>query len=97
VPFSATATRISVQIYSPTALPIMRAKLENSGNPGQFVEADQQLAVGWQTLTFDFAAGLTAGGTYDKLTLFPGFSCGVGTEVPTTTVYYIGAIRFLGG
>lgn len=97
VPFSATATRISVQIYSPTALPIMRAKLENSGNGGQFVEADQQLAVGWQTVTFDFAAGLTAGGTYDKLTLFPGFSCGVGTEVPATTVYYIGAIRFLGG
>ena len=97
VPFSATASRISVQIYSPTALPIMRAKLENSGNSAQFVEADQQLVVGWQTVTFDFAASLTAGGTYDKLTLFPGFSCGVGTEVTSTTVYYIGAIRFLGG
>ena len=97
VPFSATATSISVQIYSPTALPIMRVKLENSANNTQLVEADQQLAVGWQTLTFNFAAGLTAGGTYDKLTLFPGFSCGVGTEVTSTTVYYIGAIRFLGG
>ena len=75
----------------------MRVKLENSGNSAQLVEADQQLAVGWQTLTFDFAASLTAGGTYDKLTLFPGFSCGVGTEVTSTTVYYIGAIRFLGG
>ena len=96
VPFSATATRISVQVYSPTALPIMRAKLENSANSAQFVEADQQLAVGWQTLTFDFAASLVAGGTYDKLTLFPGFSCGVGTEVTSTTVYYIGAINFLG-
>ena len=86
-----------MQIYSPTALPIMRVKLENSANNTQLVEADQQLAVGWQTLTFNFAAGLTAGGTYDKLTLFPGFSCGVGTEVTSTTVYYIGAIRFLGG
>ena len=97
VPFSATATSISVQIYSPTALPIMRVKLENSANNTQLVEADQQLAVGWQTVTFNFAAGLAAGGTYDKLTLFPGFSCGVGTEVTSTTVYYIGAIRFLGG
>ena len=106
VPFSATATRISLQIYSPSALPIVRMKLENSAPGGATVETDQPLVVGWQTVTFDFssaAAGtpaLDTAATYNKLSIFPGFSCsgpwGTPNELGVDTVFFIGPIRFLG-
>ena len=107
VPFSATATRISLEIYSPSASPIVRMKLENAGNNGISVETDQPLVVGWQTVTFDFASAaagtsaLNAANTYNKLSIFPGFSCagpwGTPNELGVDTVFFIGAIRFLGG
>jgi len=105
VPFSANATRISLQIYSPSALPIVRMKLETAGG-GATVEADQPLAVGWQTVTFDFATpaagtpALDPAATYNKLSIFPGFSCagpwGTPNELGVDTVFFIGPIRFLG-
>ena len=107
VPFSATATRISLQIYSPSASPIVRMKLENAGNAGISVETDQPLVVGWQTVTFDFASAATgtsalnAANVYNKLSIFPGFSCagpwGTPNELGVDTVFFIGPIRFLGG
>ncbi|MEY4377940.1 MAG: hypothetical protein RJB26_2490, partial [Pseudomonadota bacterium] len=107
VPFSATATRISLQIYSPSAAPIVRMKLENAANSGISVETDQPLVVGWQTVTFDFSSAavgtsaLNPAATYNKLSIFPGFSCigpwGTPNELGVDTVFFIGAIRFLGG
>ena len=81
-------------------------KVENLGNAGLSAETDQPLVVGWQTVTFDFAntaAGTSAldpAATYNKLSIFPGFSCigpwGTPNELGVDTVFFIGQITFLG-
>ena len=106
LPFSATATKLTMQIYSPSAAPIVRMKLENAANNAISVETDAQLAVGWQTVTFDFAnaatgtSALNAANTYNKLSIFPGFSCagpwGTPNELGVDAVFFVGPITFLG-
>ena len=106
LPFSATNKKVTLQIYSPSAAPIVRMKVENAANSGISAETDQPLVVGWQTVTFDFAN--TAAGTsaldpaaaYNKLSIFPGFSCagpwGTPNELGVDTVLFIFPITFLG-
>ena len=70
VDFSATQM-ISINTYSPKAGIPVRLKLENSADPGEFVELDVNTNVidTWETLTWDFAP-LSPTGTYDRVIIF---------------------------
>ena len=101
LPFSASATSMTVQVYSPAAGPSIKLKVEDAGNAGISVETDQAAAAGWQTLTFNFAsptpgtAALNTANTYNKISIFPGFSCGAAAAT-SDQVFYIGPVTFLG-
>ncbi|MFM7066829.1 MAG: Ig-like domain-containing protein [Gammaproteobacteria bacterium] len=101
LPFSASATTMTVQLYSPAAGPSIKLKVEDAGNAGVSVETDQPAVAGWQTLTFNFAnptpgtAALNTANTYNKVSIFPGFSCG-GTAASSEQVFYVGPVTFLG-
>jgi hypothetical protein len=57
IPFTASATKMSVRVYSPAAGITVRLKVENSNNNTQSVETDKVTTVAnaWETLVFDFA------------------------------------------
>ena len=63
-PLTATATTMSVQVYSPAAGMVVRLKLEAADNDTQTVETDAVTTVvdAWETLTFDFSNAATNDG-----------------------------------
>lgn len=75
IPFTATATKMSVRVYSPAAgIPVL-LKVEDHTNGGIFVEkiATTTLANTWETLVFDFNTGtpvLNLSNNYDKASIF---------------------------
>lgn len=101
LPFSATAKSITVQLHSPVAGASIKLKAENAINGTLSVETDQVTVAGWQTLTFDFGAqspgtaALNTATTYNKLSIFPSFSCG-GPAPGAEQVFHLGPIVFLG-
>jgi hypothetical protein len=78
LPFTSTATGMSVRVYSPAAGITVRLKAENRTNSAQYVETDAVTTVanGWETLTFNFAnhaAGtpaLNLANTYNAVSIF---------------------------
>jgi hypothetical protein len=78
IPFTATATQISVRVYSPRAGIPVRLKVEDAADPGRSVETEATTTVagGWQTLTFDFAdevpgtAALNLAYRYNRISIF---------------------------
>ncbi len=101
LPFSATAKSMTVQIHSPAAGKKIRLKVENAADGATSVETDATAAAGWQTLTFDFGAqaagtaALDTTKTYNKISIFPDFSCG--SSAPTTDgTFHVGPIVFIG-
>ncbi|GAA3965224.1 hypothetical protein [Mucilaginibacter dorajii] len=82
VPLTATATKMSVRVYSPAAGIDIKLKLEDHTNSAKSVETDvlTTVANGWETLTFDFtknASGTPAldlSTTYDKASIFFDFN-----------------------
>jgi hypothetical protein len=75
IPFTATATKMSVRVYSPAAgIPVL-LKVEDHTDGGIFVEklATTAVANAWEILEFDFNTGtpaLNLSRTYDKASIF---------------------------
>ena len=75
IPFTATATKMSVRVYSPAAgIPVL-LKVEDHTDGGIFVEklATTTVANAWETLEFDFNTGtpaLNLSRNYDKASIF---------------------------
>lgn len=99
IPFSATATKMSVRVYSPAAgIPVL-LKVEDHTNGSISAEtlATTTVANAWETLEFDFsnhAAGTPAldlSRTYDKASIFFGFG-----SVGTGEVFYWDDIQMVG-
>lgn len=81
IPVSATASKMSVRVYSPAAGLDIKLKIEDHADGTHAVETDVKTTVAnkWETLVFDFATpaagtpGLNAGYTYDKASIFFNF------------------------
>jgi uncharacterized protein YjdB len=102
LPFSASATKITVQMYVPIANLDIKLKVEDANNGGVSVETDVvPTQVGWQTITFDFSkpsagAGINFAATYNKISIFSDFSCGIGPDPAANETFFVGPIVFLG-
>lgn len=99
IPFSATATKMSVRVYSPAAgIPVL-LKVEDHTNGSISVEtlSSTTVANAWETLEFDFAnhsggtPALNLGNTYDKASIFFGFGSG-----GTGAVFYWDDVQMVG-
>jgi beta-glucanase (GH16 family) len=93
VPFTETATKMTVRTYSPDANIKVRLKVEDHTNGNVFVETDVMTtkANEWETLTFNFTApDLTK--TYDKASIF--FNFGVTGAVAGAKTYYFDDVAF---
>jgi hypothetical protein len=107
LPFSATATKMTLRAYSPAAGIHVRLKVEDAADPTHTVETEAiTTATGtWETLTFDFAsaatgtAALNPAFNYNKASIFPDFGKGSdapGNPLPADRVYYFDDLSFLG-
>lgn len=103
LPFAANATTVSVRIYAPAAGMSVKLKVEDAVNSGVSVETDTvATAAGWQTLLFDFArqspgtAALDITKRYNKVSIFPNFSCASGSGPSVDEVFYVGPVTFNG-
>jgi Fibronectin type III domain len=100
---TAAQPTITLEIYAPAAATV-RLKAEQDGDLTKYVEMDQPVVAGWQTLTFNCTAPVTAGYTdatvYNKLSVLPGFSTTAAsagetwywdklTYTPTAAVTYV--------
>jgi hypothetical protein len=103
IPFTATATRMSVRVYSLKPNIPVRLKVEDAADPTRSVETEVQTTEAintWQTLTFDFAkqvpgtAALDPAYTYNKVSIFFDF----GTSGPDggDGTYYFDDVTFVG-
>jgi hypothetical protein len=78
IPFSATATKMTVKVYSPAAGIHVRLKVEDAADGTHSVETEAltTMANAWETLTFDFAsqatgtAALNLTYTYNRASIF---------------------------
>lgn len=91
VPFTSTAKTMTVRVYSPTIGTPVRLKLEDAADATHTVETEvNTTAVGWQTLTFNFAnpatgtAALNLAYTFNKASIFMNF----GTAGTGQTYYF---------
>jgi hypothetical protein len=98
IPFTATATQMTVRVYSPAVgLPI-RLKVEDRTNNTKSVETDKLTTVAnaWETLVFDFAnqatgtAALNLTYNYDMASIFFDFN-----TAGNGKVFYWDDIKFL--
>ena len=98
MPFSATATKMTVVFCATGAGQDIKLKVEDATDGTKSVETDVlTTAAGWQTLTFDFSAPSTGSGidlnvTYDKLSIFPDF----GVTPAADETFFVGPVTFLG-
>ncbi|MEM6343842.1 MAG: hypothetical protein AAF927_08170, partial [Bacteroidota bacterium] len=102
IPFSASESKMSVRIYSPSAgLPI-RLKVEDASDNTIFVEAGTftTTANAWETLVFDFNTPIPGTGpldlnnTYDLASI--SFNYGVtGAAAGADTIFFWDDVRFL--
>ena len=82
IPFSATATKMTVKVWSPTSGTVIRLKVEDATDNTHTCETEDTTSVagGWDTLTFDFAnqatgtAALNLAWTFDKASIFFDFN-----------------------
>ena len=102
IPFTATATSMTVRVWSPDAGIPVRLKVEDAANGAHSVETEASVttAGGWQTLTFNFAnqvtgAALNLAFTYNKVSIF--FNFGVDGATAGAKTYYFDDISFGGG
>ena len=99
IAFTASATTVTVRVWSPDVGIPVRLKVEDIADPTKSVETEATTtAVGWQTLTFDFANAasgtpvLNLASTYNKASIF--FNFGV---VGTGKTYYFDDVTFITG
>jgi hypothetical protein len=99
IPFTATATKMSVRVLSPDTGIKVRLKVEDYTNAGVSVETDAYTTKTnvWETLTFDFAnqatgtAALNLASSYNKVSIFFDFLNSARTADKT---YYFDDVRF---
>ncbi|MBC6995410.1 T9SS type A sorting domain-containing protein [Neolewinella lacunae] len=92
IPFTASATTMSVRVWSPTAGTPIRLKVEAANDPAISVEteATTTVAMAWETLVFDFSnqamgtAVLNLANSYNKASIFFNF----GTSGTGETYYW---------
>ena len=100
IPFTASATRMNVRVWSPHAGIQVRLKVEdkNDGTRSVETEATVTTASGWQTLEFNFAnqatgtAALNLAFAYNKASIF--FNFGVTGAVAGERTYYFDDVKF---
>ena len=100
IPFTTSATTMTVRVWSPDAGIPVRLKVENHNDPGQSVETEAMTTVAgaWETLTFNFAnqatgtAAINLAFNYDKATIF--FNFGVTGETAGEKNYYFDDMAF---
>jgi hypothetical protein len=103
IPFTASATKMTVRTYSPDVGIHVRLKVEDHTNAGVSVETEAitTVANAWETLTFDFAnqaagtAALDVTKSYDKASIF--FNFGVDGATAGAKTYYFDDVAFAGG
>ena len=103
IPFTASATSMTVRVWSPDAGIPVRLKVEDAADGTHSVETEATIttAGGWQTLTFNFAnpvTGTTAlnlAFTYNKVSIF--FDFGVDGATAGAKTYYFDDLSFVGG
>ena len=102
IPFSDTATQLSMRVYSPAAAIPIRLKVEDKTNPAISVETEAvtTMANAWETLVFDFGepaegtSTLSLDNTYDKLSIF--FNFGTAGAAAGEQTFYYDDIEFTG-
>jgi hypothetical protein len=97
IPFTATAKKMTVRVYSPAVGVRVRLKVENALDNTITCETDAITTKSgqWETLTFDFAnpalnppvgggptASLDLTKTYNKISIFSDFGIGNGGSAP---------------
>jgi hypothetical protein len=98
LPFTASATQMSVRVYSPAAGIHVRLKAEDRGNNTHSVETEAVTTAAntWETLVFDFAnqaagtAALNLSYTFDMASIFFDFG-----NAGTGKVFYWDDVKFL--
>ncbi len=98
IPFTASATQMSVRVYSPSAGIRVRLKVEDRTNNARSVETEAmtQAANTWETLVFDFAtpsdgtAALNLTYNYNMASLFFDFG-----NAGNGKIFYWDDVRFL--
>ena len=102
IPFTATATKMNVRVWSPHAGIKVRLKVEDKNDVTKSVETEATVttASGWQTLEFNFAsqaagtAVLNLAFNYNKVSIF--FNFGVTGAVAGERTYYFDDVKFGG-
>ena len=97
IPITATATTMSVNVYSPAAGLKIKLKIEDKNDGSKSVETDvlTTVANAWETLVFDFSnqssgtAALNTSYTYDKASIFFDFG-----NAGTGKVFYWDDVQF---
>jgi len=100
IPFTTSATKISMRVYSPSIGTPVRMKAEDPNDAGKSVETEALTTVAnaWQTLEFNFAnqatgtAALNLAYTYKKVSVF--FNFGTTGATAGEKTYYFDDITF---
>ena len=95
IPFTSSATTMSVRVWSPTAGTPIRLKVEDAGDPTISVETETNTTVAseWETLVFDFSNEVTGTATlnlssnYNKASIFFNFGT-TGGDAGEQTYYW---------
>jgi hypothetical protein len=103
IPFSPTANKMTMRVYSPDSGIVVRLKAEQVGDNTKSVETDARTTVAnaWQTLEFNFAnqgtgtAAINYTYTYNMLSAF--FNFNVAGSVTGEKTYYFDNVVFGGG
>ena len=98
IPIAATATQMSVRVYSPAAGITIKLKIEDHNDNTKSVETNKisTVANAWETLVFDFAnpssgtPGINLATTYDKASIFFDFG-----NTGNGKVFYWDDVKFL--
>jgi hypothetical protein len=99
IAFTGTATTMTARVWSPDVGIPVRLKVEDIADPAKSVETEATTtAVGWQTLTFDFANAasgtpvLNLATNYNKVAIFFDFG-----TVGSGKTYYFDDVTFITG
>ncbi len=95
IPFTASETKMSVRVWSPTSGTPIRLKVEAANDPTISVEteANTTLAAAWEILVFDFSneapgtAALNLANSYNKASIFFNFGT-TGAQAGEQTYYW---------
>jgi hypothetical protein len=98
IPFTVSATKLSMRVYSPGPGIHIRLKAEDAADPTHSVETEALTTAtnAWETLTFDFAsqaagtAALNVSFTFDRLSIFFDFN----TVPAASETFYFDDVAF---